>query len=76
MIFYCSGIGQPLSLLLKLTPAVSKLALYDIVHTPGVAADLSHCETRNTLISKHLITNVISGTKNVITTFYSYSLYF
>jgi len=40
------GIGQPLSLLLKLNPAVSKLALYDIVHTPGVAADLSHCETR------------------------------
>merc|ERR1719189_3039181 len=40
------GIGQPLSLLLKLNPAVSKLALYDIVHTPGVAADLSHCETK------------------------------
>jgi len=40
------GIGQPLSLLLKLNPAVTKLALYDIVHTPGVAADLSHCETR------------------------------
>ena len=41
------GIGQPLSLLLKLNPAVTKLALYDIVHTPGVAADISHCETRN-----------------------------
>jgi len=40
------GIGQPLSLLLKLNPAVTKLALYDIVHTPGVAADLSHCETK------------------------------
>merc|ERR1711902_267613 len=39
------GIGQPLSLLLKLNPAVTKLNLYDIVHTPGVAADLSHCET-------------------------------
>merc|ERR1712029_982456 len=39
------GIGQPLSMLLKLNPAVTKLALYDIVHTPGVAADLSHCET-------------------------------
>lgn len=39
------GIGQPLSLLLKLNPAVTKLALYDIVHTPGVAADLSHCNT-------------------------------
>lgn len=40
------GIGQPLSLLLKLNPAVTRLNLYDIVHTPGVAADLSHCETR------------------------------
>merc|ERR1712012_608310 len=39
------GIGQPLSPLLKLNPAVTKLNLYDIVHTPGVAADLSHCET-------------------------------
>merc|ERR1711878_64044 len=42
------GIGQPLSLLLKLNPAVTKLNLYDIVHTPGVAADLSHCETAST----------------------------
>merc|ERR1712088_692170 len=39
------GIGQPLSMLLKLNPAVTKLNLYDIVATPGVAADLSHCET-------------------------------
>merc|ERR1712088_1261569 len=29
------GIGQPLSMLLKLNPAVTKLALYDIVDTPG-----------------------------------------
>ncbi|XP_078742013.1 malate dehydrogenase, mitochondrial-like, partial [Lampetra fluviatilis] len=40
------GIGQPLSLLLKGSPLVSELSLYDIVHTPGVAADLSHIETR------------------------------
>ncbi len=40
------GIGQPLSLLLKLNPAVTKLNLYDIVHMPGVAADLSHVETK------------------------------
>jgi len=39
------GIGQPLSLLLKQTPGVTKLALYDIAHTPGVAADLSHIDT-------------------------------
>ena len=36
------GIGQPLSLLCKLSDHVDELALYDIVGTPGVAADLSH----------------------------------
>jgi len=41
------GIGQPLSMLLKNNPAVTKLNLYDIVHTPGVAADLSHIETKS-----------------------------
>jgi malate dehydrogenase len=40
------GIGQPLSLLLKHSSLISELNLYDIVHTPGVAADLSHIETR------------------------------
>ncbi|KAJ1547273.1 malate DEHYDROGENASE, NAD-dependent, partial [Cladochytrium tenue] len=39
------GIGQPLSLLLKANPLVSHLSLYDIVNTPGVAADLSHINT-------------------------------
>jgi hypothetical protein len=33
---------QPLSLLLKASPLVDELALYDVVNTPGVAADLSH----------------------------------
>ncbi|RPB05781.1 malate dehydrogenase [Choiromyces venosus 120613-1] len=36
------GIGQPLSLLLKVSPLVDELALYDVVNSPGVAADLSH----------------------------------
>ena len=40
------GIGQPLALLLKQMPVISHLNLYDIAHTPGVAADLSHIETR------------------------------
>jgi malate dehydrogenase len=39
------GIGQPLSLLLKLSPLVTELALYDVVNTPGVAKDLSHIST-------------------------------
>ncbi|CAA7397429.1 unnamed protein product [Spirodela intermedia] len=40
------GIGQPLSLLMKLNPLVSRLSLYDIAGTPGVAADVSHINTR------------------------------
>ena len=40
------GIGQPLSLLMKLNPLVSHLSLYDIAGTPGVAADVSHINTR------------------------------
>mmetsp|Transcript_25600 Transcript_25600/g.42719 ORF Transcript_25600/g.42719 Transcript_25600/m.42719 type:complete len:333 (-) Transcript_25600:509-1507(-) len=39
------GIGQPLALLLKLDPKVSELSLFDVVRTPGVAADISHCCT-------------------------------
>ncbi|KAB5593750.1 hypothetical protein CTheo_2830 [Ceratobasidium theobromae] len=39
------GIGQPLSLLLKANPAITHLSLFDIVNTPGVAADLSHIDT-------------------------------
>jgi len=37
------GIGQPLSMLLKLDPRVTQLNLLDVASvTPGVAADLSH----------------------------------
>jgi malate dehydrogenase len=39
------GIGQPLGLLMKLNPAVGKLALYDVAGTAGVAADISHINT-------------------------------
>ncbi|KAH9476944.1 Malate dehydrogenase, mitochondrial [Psilocybe cubensis] len=39
------GIGQPLALLLKANPLVTELGLFDIVNTPGVAADLSHIST-------------------------------
>lgn len=40
------GLGQPLSLLLKINPHISHLSLYDINQVPGVAADLGHCSTR------------------------------
>lgn len=39
------GIGQPLSLLMKLNPLVNELSLFDVVNAPGVAADLSHIPT-------------------------------
>ena len=41
------GIGQPLSLLLKLNPHVTELSLYDIRGAPGVAADVSHIDTNS-----------------------------
>ncbi|CAG8977751.1 hypothetical protein HYALB_00010972 [Hymenoscyphus albidus] len=40
------GIGQPLSLLLKTSSLITELALYDVVNTPGVAADLSHISSQ------------------------------
>ncbi|KZF21269.1 malate dehydrogenase, NAD-dependent [Xylona heveae TC161] len=43
------GIGQPLSLLLKTSPLIDELALYDVVNTPGVAADISHISTTATV---------------------------
>ncbi|KAL6726237.1 hypothetical protein Aduo_008229 [Ancylostoma duodenale] len=46
------GIGQSLGLLLKLDNLVKHLALYDIVGTPGVAADLSHIDT-NAKVTAH-----------------------
>jgi len=44
------GIGQPLSLLLKLNPRVSELALYDIRGAPGVAADVGHVNTKSKVV--------------------------
>ncbi|GMH21418.1 hypothetical protein Nepgr_023260 [Nepenthes gracilis] len=44
------GIGQPLALLIKMSPLVSSLHLYDIANVKGVAADLSHCNTPSQVI--------------------------
>jgi malate dehydrogenase len=44
------GIGQPLSLLIKMSPLVSELNLYDIANVKGVAADLSHCNTPSQVV--------------------------
>lgn len=46
------GIGQPLSLLLKHQEAISHLALYDLVNTPGVAADIGHINS-NAKVTGH-----------------------
>nr|CDJ82700.1 Lactate malate dehydrogenase domain containing protein [Haemonchus contortus] len=46
------GIGQPLGLLLKQDNLVKHLALYDVVGTAGVAADLSHIDT-NAKVTAH-----------------------
>ncbi|KAI5365186.1 Putative lactate/malate dehydrogenase, malate dehydrogenase, active, L-lactate/malate dehydrogenase [Septoria linicola] len=43
------GIGQPLSLLLKASPLIDHLSLYDVVNTPGVTADLSHISSIATI---------------------------
>lgn len=47
------GIGQPLSLLLKIHPAINDLSLFDVVNVPGVGADLSHICSDSTT-STHL----------------------
>jgi malate dehydrogenase len=39
------GIGQPLSMLLKMDPNVTHVSVFDMVGAPGVAADLSHIDT-------------------------------
>ncbi|KAJ7686778.1 lactate/malate dehydrogenase [Mycena rosella] len=46
------GIGQPLSLLLKTNPHITDLGLFDIVNTPGVAADLSHIATPAVVVGR------------------------
>jgi len=53
------GIGQPLSLLLKLSNYVDELACYDIVGTPGIAADLSHVS----LVRKRIFQNCLEATE-------------
>lgn len=47
------GIGQPLGLLLKISPYVSQLSLYDIAGTPGVATDISHINSKAKASVRH-----------------------
>lgn len=41
------GIGQPLSLLLKMHPDVDELSLYDLADCHGISKDLSHINTKS-----------------------------
>uniref|UniRef100_A0A060T884 malate dehydrogenase n=1 Tax=Blastobotrys adeninivorans TaxID=409370 RepID=A0A060T884_BLAAD len=64
------GIGQPLSLLLKLSPYVTELSLYDVVNSPGVAADLSHISStgpvKGFLPKDDGLKNALTGAKIVV----------
>ena len=63
------GIGQPLALLLKLDPKVTELSLFDVVRTPGVAADISHCCTPAKVtghVGMEQIGNALTGCKVVV----------
>ncbi|PVU99927.1 hypothetical protein BB559_000289 [Furculomyces boomerangus] len=64
------GIGQPLSLLLKNNPLVSKLNLYDVANCPGVAADLSHinsaCEVTGFSPENDGLKQALEGVEHVL----------
>jgi len=63
------GIGQPLSLLLKHSQVISELSVFDIVNTPGVAADLSHIETKCKVkgyVGKEQLHDALKGCQVVI----------
>ncbi|KAM0925078.1 hypothetical protein ACQ4PT_004433 [Festuca glaucescens] len=63
------GIGQPLSLLMKMNPLVSVLHLYDVVNTPGVTADISHMNTAAVVrgfVGQPQLENALTGMDLVI----------
>jgi len=63
------GIGQPLSLLLKLDPRITELSLYDVVRTPGVGADISHICTPakvSSFVGNEQIESALTGCNVVV----------
>ena len=65
------GIGQPLSLLMKMNNYVDSLSLYDRHHPPGVAVDLSHINTPCSVVGYRGESNlptVLTGSDIVIIT--------
>ena len=68
------GIGQPLSLLLKDFDDITHLSLYDIVNTPGVAADLSHIPSR-AKVSRSIYNSIVLRKSNISeSNFYHFQL--
>lgn len=64
------GIGQPLALMLMLhNEYIQHLALYDLVHVRGVAADLSHID-RQCKVTAHLgpdeLADAVRGAKVIV----------
>ncbi|KAF8928578.1 malate dehydrogenase, NAD-dependent [Dissophora ornata] len=62
------GIGQPLSLLLKQSNLISHLALFDVVNAVGVAADLSHINTKSKVTGhgKEKMDEALAGAHTVV----------
>ncbi|KAL1513607.1 hypothetical protein ABEB36_002998 [Hypothenemus hampei] len=62
------GVGQPLTLLLKLNPCIGELKVHDIVNVAGVGTDVSHIETASTV--KHStgkdLTETLKGGVDII----------
>ncbi|PIA55219.1 hypothetical protein AQUCO_00800149v1 [Aquilegia coerulea] len=63
------GIGQSLSMLVKMNPLVSVLHLYDVVNAPGVTADVSHMDTGAVVrgfLGQQQLENALTGMDLVI----------
>ncbi|KAG5660828.1 hypothetical protein KAF25_002471 [Fusarium avenaceum] len=65
-------IGTPLSLLCKASDLFTEIALYDIVHAPGIATDLNHIDTKakvsGFLPADDGLVNALSGADVVVVT--------
>lgn len=64
----CGGVGQPLALLLKTNPYITKLSLYDVQDSSGLGKDLSHINTSSKVESfdSNELTNALTGSQIVV----------
>lgn len=62
------GIGQPLSLLLKINPHIDELSLYDLNDCHGISKDLSHINTKSTTsgFDKNTLKDALQGSNIVV----------